>query len=105
MARRYPTYLLSNINDLHYKHIRRHYSFLRHARGAVLSYRLGLRKPEPAIYRAALKMAGARASRAIFIDDIQENVESALKLGIKAIRFSDAQSLRRELSSLGLIVK
>lgn len=105
LARRYPIYLLSNINDLHYRHIKRRYAFVGEASGLVLSYRLGLRKPEPAIYRAALKMAGVRPGQSLFIDDLQENVDSARKLGIPSIRFTDAVSLREELRALGLLIK
>jgi len=59
LAARHRVFLLSNNNALHYQFIRERYAFTRHVRGAVLSYELGLRKPEPAIYRAALKAAGA----------------------------------------------
>jgi putative hydrolase of the HAD superfamily len=63
---------------------------------------LGLRKPEPAIYQRALDILGRPAERVLFIDDRPENVASATAAGIKAIRFQGAETLRRELVSLGV---
>jgi putative hydrolase of the HAD superfamily len=98
-----PVYLLSNTNHLHYEFIRRHYAFTRHIRGAVLSYRLGLRKPEPGIYLAALKRACVRPEEALFIDDLPENVRGAQKVGMRAVRYEGAEKLEKLLVELGLL--
>ena len=71
-------------------------------RVALSSCYLGLRKPEPAIYHRALDILGRPAERVLFIDDRPENVASATAAGIKAIRFQGAETLRRELVSLGV---
>jgi FMN phosphatase YigB (HAD superfamily) len=39
----------------------------------------------------------------VFIDDHAPNVEAAAALGIRAIRFTDAETLRTELRALGLL--
>jgi len=70
---------------------------------ALSSCYLGLRKPEPAIYHRALDILGRPAGRVLFIDDREENVAGAAAAGIKAIRFDDAEGLRRELKSLGVL--
>jgi putative hydrolase of the HAD superfamily len=70
---------------------------------AMSSCYLGLRKPEPAIYRRALDILGRPPERILFIDDRPENVAGAVAAGLKAIRFEGAESLRRELVSLGVI--
>lgn len=67
---------------------------------ALSSCYLGLRKPEPAIYRRALDILGRPAERILFIDDRAENVAGAVAAGLKAIRFQGAEALRRELASL-----
>ena len=69
---------------------------------AFSSCYLGLRKPEPAIYRRALDILGKPAERILFIDDRQENVEGAAAAGIKGLRFDGADSLRRDLIALGV---
>jgi putative hydrolase of the HAD superfamily len=70
---------------------------------ALSSCYLGLRKPEPAIYQRALEILGRPAERILFIDDRQENVDVAVKAGMKALRFAGAEALRRELESLRVL--
>jgi putative hydrolase of the HAD superfamily len=96
-------YLLSNTNHLHYEFIRKNFAFPRFIRGAVLSFRLGLRKPGAGIYKAALRRARVRAPQALFIDDMPENVEGARAVGMRAIRYEGAKKLERELRKLGLL--
>jgi putative hydrolase of the HAD superfamily len=70
---------------------------------ALSSCYLGLRKPEPAIYRRALDILGRPAERILFIDDRAENVAGAITAGMKAIRFEGAEALRRILASYGVL--
>ena len=101
-AKNVPTYLLSNTNALHIDFIRERYEFPSLVRGAILSHELGLRKPDPAIYRAALKMSGTQPEETVFVDDLKPNVEAAKKVGMIAIRFSGAEDLRRRFETLGI---
>jgi putative hydrolase of the HAD superfamily len=64
---------------------------------------MGLRKPDPQIYRRALGILGNRAERSLFIDDRLENVAAAAAVGMKAIRFTGADALRRELQTLEVL--
>jgi putative hydrolase of the HAD superfamily len=70
---------------------------------ALSSCYVGMRKPEPAIYRRALDILGRPAGRILFIDDRAENVAGAEAAGIKAIRFEGEAALRRELAELGVM--
>ncbi len=47
---------------------------------------VGLRKPDPALFRHVLTSMGVPADRALFIDDIPANVHAARSVGITAIR-------------------
>jgi putative hydrolase of the HAD superfamily len=67
---------------------------------ALSSCYLGLRKPDAAIYRRALDILGRPAERILFIDDRAENADAAAAVGMKAIRFEGAESLRREFERL-----
>jgi putative hydrolase of the HAD superfamily len=46
------------------------------------SSRLGVAKPDPAFFQAALQLAEAPPEDALFIDDTLENIDSASRLGI-----------------------
>lgn len=60
----------------------------------VNSARLGIIKPDPAIYHHTLDLLGVEPNEAIFVDDIPVNVEAAAALGIHAIHFrSEAQAV------------
>jgi len=102
-AKAVPTYLLSNTNALHFDFIRERYEFPSVVRGAILSHEVGLRKPDPAIYRKALALSGTAAAETVFVDDLKPNVDSARELGMIAIRFRGADDLRRRFAALGLL--
>ena len=61
-------------------------------------------KPDPAIYMLALQRFGLKSGEAIFIDDNHDNVISARENGFVAHHFTDAESLRRELIALDLLL-
>jgi putative hydrolase of the HAD superfamily len=69
---------------------------------AFTSCYMGLRKPEPAIYRRVLGILGKPPERTLFIDDRPENAAAAALVGMKTVRFTGADALRRELESLGV---
>lgn len=100
---RYRLYSLSNTNAIHFPLVMRDYPILRHLDGHVLSYEVGVMKPAPEIYRAALARAGCRADECLFIDDIAENIEGARREGIDGIVFENAGQLNRNLAARGIL--
>lgn len=75
----------------------------RYLKFAFTSCYMGIRKPDPAIYRRALGILGATAERALFIDDRLENVAAAGAVGLRAIQFTGADALRRDLQALKVL--
>lgn len=102
LSGRVPTYLLSNTNALHIEHIKARYAFPGLVKGEILSHEHRLRKPERAIYEAALKLSGTAPEETVFIDDLEENCEGARKAGLHAIRYRGAKDLKKRLEALGL---
>jgi putative hydrolase of the HAD superfamily len=51
----------------------------------VDSHEVGMRKPNPAIYRLALDRLGAPAHRTAFLDDAASNVSAAIDVGIHGV--------------------
>jgi len=68
----------------------------------VSSCFVGIRKPDERIYRLALELTQFSAEECVFIDDRQENLTGAEKVGIRTVLMKDAQQLRRDLQSLGI---
>jgi len=58
---------------------------------------LGIRKPEPAIYRLALEIAGAHPAESLLIDDRGPNLEPASALGMQTLLFETPEGLDERL--------
>jgi len=93
--------LISNTNSLHFQHLDRMLDLNSRFDSVTLSYQEGMLKPEPGIFELALVRARVRPEEAIFIDDLPAHVDAANRLGIRSLLFSDAQSLRGELTRMG----
>jgi len=61
---------------------------------------VGLRKPDPRIYRLVCRELGVEPPRAAFLDDIGLNLKPARELGMKTIKVDDPDAALRELSAL-----
>jgi HAD superfamily hydrolase (TIGR01509 family) len=103
LGARYRLGLLSNTDPLHAAHIDHSYRFPQHFSTRIYSCRVGVSKPAPAIYQAALDGIGLTAPEALYIDDVQEYVDAAQKLGLAAIHFQDPLQLLAELNSRKLL--
>ncbi len=72
----------------------------------VDSSAVGLRKPDPAIYRLTCERLGLDPVQCLFVDDLECNVAAARELGMEALLCSDgpataAEVLRRMLNGGG----
>ena len=61
---------------------------------------MGISKPDPDFYRHILRKEGIKSENTIFVDDTEENILSAQKIGIKSILFTDPESLRQQIKKL-----
>ena len=78
----YNVYVLSNINDyiIDKTGAKR---FLDLTDGYVLSYQVNAIKPNEEIYKILIDKYNLNPNESLFIDDIDKNIETANKLGIK----------------------
>jgi len=61
---------------------------------------VGLRKPDPAIYRLAFAMLGVEPEAIVFLDDIGANLKAARELGVTTIKVVEPEAALRELEAL-----
>jgi putative hydrolase of the HAD superfamily len=66
----------------------------------IFSAEVGVMKPDPHIFHAALQAIGAQPGEAVFVDDVLENVEGAQAVGMQAIHFRSPEQAREELKNL-----
>jgi putative hydrolase of the HAD superfamily len=63
---------------------------------------LGVSKPSRRIYQLALSMSQASPDQSVFIDDREQNLPPARRLGMRTFRFTNAVQLAADLAALGI---
>jgi glucose-1-phosphatase len=66
------------------------------------SWQVGELKPSPALYLAAIGMAGVAAKRCFYTDDIAAYIEAGRAQGLDAERFVGNETMREHLVARGL---
>lgn len=85
----FHTHLLSNTNELHWEEIKRRflqeegYTCADLFDHVLVSHEVRLAKPDPEIYRLAIRRIGSPAGQCFFIDDTLLNVEAARREGLQ----------------------
>jgi FMN phosphatase YigB (HAD superfamily) len=104
LAKSYKLGLLSNTDPIHVAHMEQNYSFFQYFPKKVRTYSCvsGASKPNPLIFRQALRACHVRAEQALYIDDITAYAEAAHALGLRAIQYRSPQQLYGDLQSLGV---
>ena len=97
LQKKYPLYLISNTNKLHFDYIKKNFKILRHFKKTFPSHEVGLRKPDARIFRTVLKEIGYKPREAVFIDDAPQFVRGAKRVGLHALRFQTKNKLVKDL--------
>lgn len=100
LARQYPLFILSNTNPWHAEYLEQQYPWMQLFQARLYSCELGVRKPDPRIYRFAAARAGVAPEHALFIDDKLENVKGAQQVGMRAILARNPEQLRHDVMQL-----
>jgi 2-haloacid dehalogenase len=82
---------------------RERYGFLDWFETVVVSGEVGIKKPDPRIYRHLLGRLDLAADATVYIDDAPANVVAAADVGMTALRFEGPERLRHDLVELGLL--
>lgn len=102
LKRKYKLVVLSNTDTMRFGFVKKKFPEILIFDEYVLSFEVGFMKPHPRIYKEALKKAGFPASECVFIDDREENIEAAAKLGINGIHMGPQTDLEAVLKETGL---
>jgi len=90
-------FLLSNMPESTYNLLVKRHAFFAHFRHLVISGKILMLKPEPAIYKHLVEVTGIVPSESVFIDDLTRNVIAARESGLHAIQFTGPEACRAEL--------
>ncbi|HVH72536.1 MAG TPA: HAD family phosphatase [Candidatus Dormibacteraeota bacterium] len=102
LGKRYRLAVLSNTDPLHVVHMEQTYEFLEGFPVRIYSCRVGASKPNPLIYKEALKGCKVRAQQAVYVDDIPAYAQAAEQLGMRGIVFQSSDQLFAALRTLGV---
>jgi glucose-1-phosphatase len=92
VGKKYPVYLFSNTNIIHYQCFMKIFedkfdgkSFNDYFLKAYYSHELGLRKPYPNSYTKIMELEQLNPSETLFIDDTLKNIEGAKSAGLQTL--------------------
>lgn len=94
--RGYNTGILSNIDSAH-GIINLHRHIFEHFDRVLLSYQIGVRKPEPAAFRLLAESLAVEFEELVFVDDLPMNIEAANQLGIDGLLYTSFGQLIYDL--------
>jgi putative hydrolase of the HAD superfamily len=96
------TGILSNLGDEMELGVRARFAWLEAFAHHTFSHRLGMAKPDAAIYRHAAEGLGVAAREILFVDDRIENVEAARGVGMVAVQYAGQEAFVGQMEGLGL---
>jgi putative hydrolase of the HAD superfamily len=83
----------TNTIECHYRYHREHGEYDIFDK-VYASNEIGFSKPDPDFYRYIIREERVNAGESCFIDDLEENVAAAARLGIKTIHFTGKEALK-----------
>lgn len=98
-----PLYCITNFSSEKFDIVRRKYAFFDLFDGIVVSGKIKLIKPDPAIFLHFLEKFGLRAADCVFIDDSMVNIAAAGALGFHTIHHMSPGGTKEQLAGLGLL--
>lgn len=98
-----PTFGLSNWAAENFHVAERAAPVLAKLDDLIVSARVGMAKPDPAIFELALQRFGLTAEETVMIDDTVRNLDAAEAVGLATLHFTGADKLRRDLQQLGVL--
>ncbi len=95
--------LVSNSNKLHIDYVRRSFRLLEYFDHLVISFEINAMKPEMEFFEKAIAKTGDEAPhKALYIDDLAENIQSGTDFGLRSVQFSDFSNFQKWLADARL---
>lgn len=87
-VKRFRVYLISNTDSVHMNFINKNFPFVNLIRNKVLSYKVGMLKPQKKIFEHTVKKYNLNKNETVLVDDLAANVKAAVKLGLHGIKYT-----------------
>lgn len=110
LKEKYRTFLLSNINAIHYDYV---HDYLKREYGmddnsglfekTYYSHLMGKRKPDTEIFEQVLQENNLDPAETLFIDDSPQHLETAKKLGLQTYLMTAPDNIQQYFKTNGLL--
>lgn len=94
---KYKIHMLTDTIDLDNGNSEWFSSITKHFENIYKSFEIGHKKPNKEAFLYVLQKITAKPEECIFVDDLAANVDSANKLGIKGLLYTNLDQLKRDL--------
>ena len=109
LRERFNVFLLSNTNEIHLEWVRRHVQKVHRVRDfeeryfdkAFYSHLVGDRKPLPSIFKHVIDEVFMTPALTLYMDDLQENIDTAKKLGFHTYLVKEGEEIAEYLKVEG----
>lgn len=98
----YKLYILSNFPEDTYVNATDTLDYVKKTDGQIISYMHRVIKPDEKIYKLLLETYNLNEEECLFVDDKQENVDGARKVGIHSERFTTYEDFLETLKKYGV---
>ncbi len=102
-SQNYSVYILSNLADFNRDALEiKAPDILNETKYNFYSFELGYHKPDPRIYHKVCAHLSVQPESCVFIDDLQENIDGALSIGMQGILYKNEmlENIEKKISAL-----
>ncbi len=96
----YRIAILTNTNALHWPRIVDEFDLIAEAEQVFASHQLGMIKPEVEIYQHVLAQLEVAPQRVLFLDDNQNNIDTAQQLGLQGLQVKGFEAVLAGLKTM-----
>ncbi len=100
----YRLFLLSNVNRLHFEWIKNKFDIIGIFDELILSFMVGAIKPDRVIYDRVVKLSGLDSREILYVDDREDLIKEATRLGIDSVRYEGPEKLAIDLKDRGIVL-
>ncbi len=93
-------YCLTNMSEEFFLYLSKAHDFWPLFKHITVSARVKLLKPDPKIYHYVLDQNNLLAHETVLIDDMKENIDSAIQTGLHGIQFLEIEDCKNKLDFL-----
>ena len=99
LSRSHDIACLTNTNSIHWPRIRDEFGLGRLFLKSYVSYEIGLRKPDPNIFRYVLDDTGFQANEILFVEDNAHHIQCAESIGFRCCHVKDFKDAKIKIEN------